>query len=92
MDVTFSRPHLFAPCHLFAPTKRRGPKRATLAVAHAQLCTVYAMLKNKTSYADLGGDPFERNDGRDGQRQAGRLVNRLQRLGFRVTIEPAAAA
>ena len=26
-------------------TKRRGLKRATLAVAHAQLCTANAMLK-----------------------------------------------
>ena len=73
-------------------TKRRGPKRATLAVAHAQLCTVYAMLKNGTPYADLGGDHFERREAGDGQRQAGRLVNRLQRLGLRVTIESAAAA
>ena len=69
--------------------KRRGPKRATMAVAHGQLCTIYAMLKGGTTYADLGGDHFER---RDADRLKGQLVNRLQRLGFKVTIEPAAAA
>ena len=69
--------------------KRRGPKRATMAVAHAQLCTVYAMLKHGTPYADPGGDHVDR---RDADRLTGRLVNRLQRLGFKVTIEPAAAA
>ena len=58
-------------------------------MAHAQLCTIHAMLKNGTTYADLGGDHFDR---RDGDRLTGQLVNRLQRLGFKVTIEPAAAA
>ena len=69
--------------------KRRGPKRATMAVAHSQLCTIYAMLKNGTAYADLGAGHFEH---RDADRLKGQLVNRLQRLGFKVTIEPAAAA
>ncbi len=69
--------------------KRRGPKRATMAVAHSQLCTIHAMLKRGTTYADLGAGHFER---RDADRLRGQLVNRLQRLGFKVTIEPAAAA
>ena len=71
-------------------TKRRGPKRATLAVAHAQLCTVYAMLKNGTPYADLGGDHFDRHDG--GERLKRQLVARLQKLGCRVTIDDVPAA
>ena len=70
-------------------TKRRGPKRATMAVAHSQLCTIYAMLKHGTTYVDLGGDHFEH---RDTDRLKGQLVNRLRKLGFQVTIEPAAAA
>ena len=60
-----------------------------MAVAHSQLCTIYAMLKHGTTYVDLGGDHFEH---RDTDRLKGQLVNRLRKLGFQVTIEPATAA
>ena len=64
--------------------RRRGPKRATIAVAHAQLCTIHAMLKHGTTYADLGGDHFDR---KDTDRLKAQFVHRLQRLGFALTFE-----
>ena len=33
---------------------RRGPKRAKVAVAHSMLISIYHMLKDKSSFADLG--------------------------------------
>lgn len=69
-------------------SRRRGPKRATLAVAHSQLCIIYEMLKNKTAYADLGNSYFEH---RDADRLKLQLLARLQSLGCRVKIESDAA-
>ena len=71
------------------PSALQGNGDVVMAVAHSQLCTIYAMLKNGTTYVDLGGDHFEH---RDTDRLSGRLVNRLQRLGFKVTIEPVPTA
>lgn len=66
---------------------RRGKKRAAVAVAHSMLVIAYHMLKRGTVYTDLGGDYFERRNEQQIQRQ---LVNRLERLGYNVTVEPAA--
>jgi len=45
----------------------------------------YHLLKNGTTYHDLGPDYFDRRD--TGQLQR-RLVGRLEALGLRVTVEP----
>lgn len=66
---------------------RRGKKRAAIAVAHSILVIAYSMLKRGTVYTDLGGDYFEQRNEQQIQRQ---LVNRLERLGYKVTVEPAA--
>lgn len=66
---------------------RRGKKRAAVAVAHSILVIAYSMLKRGTVYTDLGHDYFERRNEQQTQRN---LVNRLERLGFKVTVEPAA--
>lgn len=64
---------------------RRGKKRAILAVAHSILVIIYHMLRDGSSYADLGGDYFnERN--RDSTKK--RAVQRLERLGYTVTLLP----
>lgn len=69
-------------------TKRRGPKRATMAVGHSQLCVVYELIKNKTRFADLGGDYFEtRND----DRLKSKMVARLEAMGYKVTLQNDAA-
>jgi transposase len=67
---------------------RRGKKRACVAVAHSILKTVYHILKAGRSYQDLGGSYFDRLDP---QRLTRYLVRRLERLGLKVTLEPATA-
>jgi len=66
---------------------RRGPKKAILAVAASMLTAAYYILQNETTYAELGGDYFER---RDKTQIARRLVKRLESLGLTVEIKPAA--
>jgi len=68
---------------------RRGKKRALIAVGHSILVIFYHMLKKGTVYADLGAHFFD-------TLQSGRLkryyVNRLEALGYKVTLETYAAA
>jgi transposase len=66
---------------------RRGIKRALMAVAHAILIVVYTMLKTKRSYQELGAAHLEKIHKDQLQKQ---LVRRLERLGFIVSIQPAA--
>ena len=68
---------------------RRGKKRALIAVAHSMLVIVYHMLKAGTDYADLRGDFF---DHLEPKRLTRYYITRLQRLGYKVTLESCAAA
>ena len=63
---------------------RRGDKRAVVAVAHALLVVIYHLLLWQKPYAELGADYF---DQLDRERTANRLVKRLERIGYQVTIE-----
>ena len=63
---------------------RRGNKRALIAVAHSILVTAYHMLKYKRHYKELGADFFDQMN-RDKVRD--RLVKRLWKLGFEVTLK-----
>jgi len=65
---------------------RRGRKRACVAVGHSILKIVYYMLKDGRAYQDLGGSYFDRLNP---ERLARYLVRRLERLGLKVTLEPA---
>jgi hypothetical protein len=67
---------------------RRGVKRALVAVAHSLLSIVYALLTRRSTYTDLGASYF---DERDRHHTSQRLVARLERLGYRVNLEPTAA-
>jgi transposase len=67
---------------------RRGSKKAVCAVAASLLTTAYHMLKNGTIYQDLGPNHF---DPLAKQKHALRLVQRLQKLGYAVQIQPTAA-
>ena len=73
--------------------RRRGHKKAIVAVAHSILIAAYHILKDDVPYQDLGGDYFTRRA--DPNRIAKRLVAQLERLGHTVTLEtsevPAAA-
>jgi transposase len=64
---------------------RRGKKRTIVAVAHTMLVIAYHLLKRHCAYHELGSDYFDQLDRRGLQR---RLVNRLGRLGFQVTLTP----
>jgi hypothetical protein len=66
---------------------RIGHGRAIGAVEHSILVAYWHMLSTGETYRDLGGDYFAR---RDSERQTRRLINQLERLRHRVTIEPAA--
>ena len=65
---------------------RRGSKRAILAVAHSLLVTIYFMLRNGTTYQELGGNYF---DERRRQATIHRAAQRIERLGYKVTLEAA---
>lgn len=70
-------------------TARRGVKRATMAVAHTQLCLCWELLKHGQSYEDLGQDYFDHLNEDRVKRQ---LVNRLERLGYEVQLKKTDAA
>lgn len=67
---------------------RRGGKRALAAVGHSQLVTIWHVLTTQTRYQNLGGDYFLRRDNPEHRRR--RAVDQLQRLGYRVILQPAA--
>jgi transposase len=69
--------------------RRRGRKKALVAVAHSILVIAYHILKDGTTYRDLGYDYFTQ---RDTARLQRRLIARLEALGLRVTVEPQAQA
>jgi transposase len=63
---------------------RRGKQRALVAVAHSILVTAYSMLKYKRHYRELGADFFDQINR---ERVRNRLVQRLAKLGFEVTLK-----
>jgi transposase len=69
--------------------KRRGCRRALVAVGHTLLVIIYHVLKRGTTYAELGADFLERLEPARLTRQ---LVKRLEALGHKVTLEPRPAA
>ena len=69
--------------------RRRGKNKALMAVAHSVLVIAYHMLKDKRPYSDLGADYFDTLDTARIQRHH---VQRLEQLGFTVTLTPKEAA
>ena len=71
-----------------APARRRGDKRAIVAVAHSILVIAYQVPGDGQSYRELGGDYFD-------QMSTARLTRyhtrRLAALGYAVTLTPRAA-
>jgi transposase len=63
---------------------RRGAMRAALAVAHKILIAAYHMLLHGVAYKDLGTAHLDRASTTATKRT---LVKRLERLGYRVTLE-----
>jgi transposase len=69
--------------------RRRGKKRALVALGHTLLGIIYHMLKRGTTYAELGPDFLDRLEP---ERLTRQLVKRLEALGHKVTLEPRPAA
>ena len=70
--------------------KRRGPKRAAIAVAHSILVIAFHLLRDGVEFEDLGADYFDRVNA---TRQKRYHLRRLAELGCDVTrIDPATAA
>jgi len=67
---------------------RRGPKKAIMAVVASILTAIYHMLKDGTTYRDLGCDHFKRQST---DQQKKRLVKRLADLGYSVELKPLTA-
>jgi transposase len=68
---------------------RRGKKRALIAVGHTILTIVYTLLTRQQPYQDLGAAYF---DQREQHRVERRLVQRLERLGYAVSLQPRSLA
>jgi hypothetical protein len=69
-----------------APARRRGAKKAIIAVAASMLTAIWHMLRDGTEWQDLGAAHFDRADAR---KTANRLIRRLQQIGYVVTATPA---
>lgn len=68
-------------------TTRLGKKRALVAVGHSILVIAYHLLSKRASDQELGGDYFDRQNAHHYQNK---LVHKLEALGLKVTLEPAA--
>ncbi len=64
---------------------RRGGKKATIAVGHTLLVIVYHVLADEKDYEELGGTYFDEWDRQAVQK---RLVRRLEKLGYEVSLTP----
>jgi transposase len=64
---------------------RKGGKRAALAVGHSILTIAYHLMDRGTRFQELGADYFDR---RNPERVKDRLVQRLERLGYQVSLQP----
>jgi transposase len=67
---------------------RRGKQRALIALGHSILVSAYYILARRVPYRELGPLYF---DVLDRQRVQQRLVQRLERLGYAVNLQPVAA-
>jgi transposase len=65
--------------------RRRGKKKATIAVGHAMIVMAYHMLKHKVPYKELGADYFDRLNV---SYVKSHFIKRLEGLGYKVTLEP----
>lgn len=68
---------------------RRGPQKAICAVAASILTAIYHMLRNGVFHQDLGADYFDRQSP---ETKAKRLARQIAKLGYQVTLQPAAKA
>lgn len=63
---------------------RKGKNRATVAVAHSMLISIYYMLKNNLEYNDLGSDFYNQFNT---QKKANSYIKKLEQLGYTVKVD-----
>ena len=63
--------------------KRRGYKRAIVAVAHAMLVAIYYMIRDNQPYRELGPNTFDK---RSSESRTLSLVKQLESLGYAVEL------
>jgi transposase len=80
------KPGTYFAAHYQRLAARRGKKKAVIAAAHSLLIRAYYLLRRGSTYEELGGQYFDERDRQAVQRRA---VQRLEGLGFKVTLEPA---
>jgi hypothetical protein len=68
----------------------RAKKKAAVAVAHTLILIIHCVLDRKVPYQELGDDFCTRRQ--DPERYKDKLIARLAKLGYTVTVEPAQAA
>lgn len=68
---------------------RRGKKRAAVAVAHSILTIAYHLISRQEPYKDLGADYFDKHRHVSVKK---RLIKRLEKLGYQVSVEPVSVA
>lgn len=68
---------------------RRGRKKALIAVGHSILVMAYYVLVREEEYRELGGNYFDERERMAVER---RLVRRLEKLGYQVSLQPATPA
>jgi transposase len=62
--------------------KRRGKKRALIALGHRILCDIYRVLTTGEAYVDEGAEPvFQRNS----KTREGAMIKALERAGYTIT-------
>jgi len=69
--------------------RRRGPNKASVAVAHSILAVAWHLLTNGALYEDPGAQYFERRHNPD--IEAKRLQRKIEALGYEVTLTEKAA-
>ncbi len=65
--------------------RRKGHKKAIVAVAHAIVVIMYHVIKHRVPYRELGADYFDKLNVTYIKRH---YLKRLESLGFKVTLEP----
>ena len=68
---------------------RRGEQKAVMAVAHQLLTIIFHIIREGSIYQELGASHF---DEQNKPKVTRKLVDRLQKLGYYVTLQPVEAA
>ena len=63
--------------------RRRGKKKAIVALAHTILVIIYHMIKHRLPYRELGDEYFNKVDK---EKVKNSMIKRLEKLGYKVQL------